>query len=63
MGSTKTAEQKLKYATFEASFACFHGKKIIFKKLVTYKRNIIQIFGLSKLLVYPMSPDILKEIR
>ena len=27
LGSTKTAEQKLKYATFEASFLCFHGQK------------------------------------
>ena len=32
LGRTKTAEQKLKYATFEASFfLCFHGQNIILK--------------------------------
>ena len=33
LGSTKTAEQKLKYATFEASFFMFSWAKNHFKKI------------------------------
>ena len=33
LGSTKTAEQKLKYATFEASFFMFSWAKNDFKKI------------------------------
>ena len=38
LGSTETAEQKLKYATFEGGFSAFQGKKMFY---IIFLKNIL----------------------